>query len=159
MQPALLQERQVIRLSWWVHASHLKALLAWHASVMHPFCLHAASPLPYKPLCILVLLCTAWSVLQDDDWGLTAYPLIPGHEVVGEVVAVGGDVRGVSIGSRVGVGWIRDSCRRCPNCLRGNENLCKKGYTGLIVGREWGCSRAVLLVFGRVSHAWTFLHQ
>jgi uncharacterized zinc-type alcohol dehydrogenase-like protein len=76
-------------------------------------------------------------LLQDDDWGITSYPLIPGHEVVGDVTAVGDAVTSVAVGSRVGVGWIRDSCRRCKNCLRGNENLCVKGYTGLIVGREW----------------------
>lgn len=79
-------------------------------------------------------LCHTDLHMMDDDWGLTAYPLIPGHEVVGTVTAVGDDVAGIARGSRVGVGWIRDSCRRCKNCLRGNENLCVKGYTGLIVG-------------------------
>lgn len=37
---------------------------------------------------------------------------------------------------RVGVGWIRNSCRRCRFCMRGDENLCVNGYDGLIVGRE-----------------------
>eukprot|EP00775_Hariotina_reticulata_P004584 gene4584-4838_t len=82
-------------------------------------------------------LCHTDLHMKDDDWGLTAYPLIPGHEVVGTVKNVGSDVQGLKEGDRVGVGWIRNSCRRCKHCLRGNENLCVKGYTGLIVGGRW----------------------
>lgn len=81
--------------------------------------------------------------MQGDDWGLSKFPFIPGHEVVGEVVAVGADVPLLRPGQRAGVGWIADSCRRCMYCLRGEENVCTKGYTGLIVGGEhrrgaWG---------------------
>eukprot|EP00878_Enallax_costatus_P011767 GHUV01012283.1.p1 GENE.GHUV01012283.1~~GHUV01012283.1.p1 ORF type:complete len:349 (+),score=57.72 GHUV01012283.1:194-1240(+) len=79
-------------------------------------------------------LCHTDLHMKDDDWGLTSYPLIAGHEVVGTVKQVGSGVQGIKVGDRVGVGWIRNSCRRCPQCLRGNENLCAKGYTGLIVG-------------------------
>lgn len=78
-------------------------------------------------------LCHTDIHMRDDDWGVTAYPLIPGHEVVGVVAAKGADVS-FEVGERVGFGWIRDSCRCCLNCLRGNENLCEAGYTGLIVG-------------------------
>ena len=53
---------------------------------------------------------------------------------MGIVREVGSAVHGLKPGSRVGVGWIRDSCRRCMACLRGTENLCASGYTGLIVG-------------------------
>lgn len=82
--------------------------------------------------------------MQRDDWGASKFPFIPGHEVVGEVVAVGPHVNGLSPGDRVGVGWIANSCRCCANCLRGEENICAKGYTGLIVGGERGtrCSAA-----------------
>lgn len=48
-------------------------------------------------------------------------------------------VKELRVGQRVGVGWIKDSCRRCRNCLRGEENLCLKGYTGLIVKGEGSC--------------------
>ena len=79
-------------------------------------------------------LCHTDLHMRDDDWGITSYPLIPGHEVVGVVEAVGANVTTAAKGDRVGFGWIRDSCRGCLPCLRGCENLCDKGYTGLIVG-------------------------
>ncbi|GBF87537.1 hypothetical protein Rsub_00248 [Raphidocelis subcapitata] len=71
---------------------------------------------------------------RDNDWGVTTYPFIPGHEVVGVVEAKGTDVTRLEIGDRVGFGWIKDSCRSCTACLRGNENLCEPGYTPLILG-------------------------
>ncbi len=64
---------------------------------------------------------------------MSAFPFVPGHEVVGEVVAVGSEVTGLRVGDRAGVGWISNSCRVCANCKRGEENICVKGYTGLIV--------------------------
>lgn len=60
----------------------------------------------------------------DNDWGMANYPLVPGHEVVGEVVEVGPEAKHLKIGDRVGVGWQRSSCLQCMDCLRGNENLC-----------------------------------
>jgi propanol-preferring alcohol dehydrogenase len=58
--------------------------------------------------------------------------VVPGHEVVGEVVAVGADVtRDFAVGQRVGVAWLRHTCGRCRYCLRGAENLCPESrYTG-----------------------------
>ncbi|WP_142253987.1 zinc-binding alcohol dehydrogenase family protein [Mycobacterium sp. NS-7484] len=57
--------------------------------------------------------------------------VIPGHEVVGEVVAVGADTVGFSCGDRVGVAWLRHTCGQCRYCLRGRENLCPSSrYTG-----------------------------
>lgn len=82
--------------------------------------------------------------MRDDDWGISKFPFVPGHEVVGEVVAVGSGVTQHAVGDRVGVGWIRDSCRACKNCLRGEENICLKGYTGLIVGGNNGGFQAVM---------------
>ena len=73
--------------------------------------------------------------MRDDDWHVSGFPFIPGHEVVGIVAAAGKDVpQCARVGARVGVGWIKDSCRCCRSCLRGDENVCDKGYTGLIVG-------------------------
>jgi uncharacterized zinc-type alcohol dehydrogenase-like protein len=56
-----------------------------------------------------------------DDWHLSGFPFIPGHEVVGVVVAVGAGVRAACarVGQRVGVGWIKDACRCCPRRARG----------------------------------------
>jgi uncharacterized zinc-type alcohol dehydrogenase-like protein len=62
--------------------------------------------------------------MLDNDWGQTAYPFVPGHEVAGRVVAAGDKVKGVKVGQRVGLGWFAESCMACPQCLSGNHNLC-----------------------------------
>ncbi len=62
--------------------------------------------------------------LVDDDWRYGRYPLVPGHEIVGRVAAMGPAVRGLTVGQRVGIGWQRSSCGRCRFCVRGDENLC-----------------------------------
>jgi uncharacterized zinc-type alcohol dehydrogenase-like protein len=62
--------------------------------------------------------------LIDNDFGLTNYPLVPGHEVVGTVTAMGQEVEGFTIGQRVGVGWQRGTCNHCEWCRKGLENLC-----------------------------------
>jgi len=77
-------------------------------------------------------LCHTDIHMRDDDWGASGFPFIPGHEVVGEVVALGDNVKKFKLGDVVGVGWIKSSCGGCLHCLRGEENICVKGYTGLI---------------------------
>ena len=62
--------------------------------------------------------------IVDGDWGIGEYPMVPGHEIVGTVAAAGAEVRGLTRGDRVGVGWQRGSCFRCEWCLRDEENLC-----------------------------------
>jgi alcohol/geraniol dehydrogenase (NADP+) len=62
--------------------------------------------------------------LIANDWGISQYPFIPGHEVIGTVAAVGGEVRSLAVGQRVGLGWQSDSCGECEWCLKGQENLC-----------------------------------
>ena len=63
--------------------------------------------------------------LIDDDWNISRYPLVPGHEIVGAIAATGTEVEQLSIGQRVGVGWQSGSCLRCEWCLNGYENLCQ----------------------------------
>src|SRR3984957_17201173 len=75
--------------------------------------------------------------LIDNDWGISKYPFIPGHEIVGTVVGVGTDVRSPSVGDRVGVGWQADSCGICEWCRRGDEHLCAKAQP-TCVGRNGG---------------------
>lgn len=73
--------------------------------------------------------------LIDDDWGTSRYPLVPGHEIVGEVVARG-DACPHALGARVGIGWQRSACFECEECCAGHENLCLRqqatcvGYMG-----------------------------
>jgi uncharacterized zinc-type alcohol dehydrogenase-like protein len=63
--------------------------------------------------------------LIDNDWNISHYPLVPGHEIVGAVRATGVKVKRLSVGKRVGVGWQSGSCLRCEWCLNGYENLCR----------------------------------
>lgn len=65
-----------------------------------------------------------------DEWGGSIYPMVPGHEIIGEVVAVGPDVTRFNAGDRVGVGVMVDSCCSCKNCNREMEQYCVEGMTG-----------------------------
>lgn len=59
------------------------------------------------------------------------WPVVPGHEVVGRVVAIGSHVRFPRVGSRVGVAWLGSACGQCEYCRRGQENLCPEAeFTG-----------------------------
>ena len=60
----------------------------------------------------------------EADWGMDIFPMVPGHEIVGRVTAVGSDVTTHAIGDRVGVGCYVASCRACPACETGDENYC-----------------------------------
>jgi uncharacterized zinc-type alcohol dehydrogenase-like protein len=62
-----------------------------------------------------------------DDWGVTQYPIVPGHEIIGRVTAVGRHVEGFAPGDLVGVGCMVDSCRRCEACHEGLEQYCTEG--------------------------------
>ncbi|MGZ3698256.1 MAG: NAD(P)-dependent alcohol dehydrogenase, partial [Bdellovibrionota bacterium] len=62
--------------------------------------------------------------LVDDDWGMSSFPLVPGHEIIGLVTLKGPEVTHLAIGSRVGVGWQRSSCLSCEFCLSGREMFC-----------------------------------
>ena len=64
------------------------------------------------------------------EWGGQAYPLVPGHEIVGTVSRVGSAVTDFAPGDRVGVGCMVDSCRECESCLDGLEQYCENGMTG-----------------------------
>jgi alcohol/geraniol dehydrogenase (NADP+) len=75
--------------------------------------------------------------LIDNDGGFSKYPFIPGHEIVGTVVAVGTEVRSLAVGQRVGVGWQADSCGICEWCRQGDEHLCAKAQP-TCVGRNGG---------------------
>lgn len=59
------------------------------------------------------------------------YPIVPGHEIVGQVVAIGSDVEGFQVGDRVGVPWLGRTCGVCEYCRTGRENLCDQPeFTG-----------------------------
>ena len=59
--------------------------------------------------------------LIDNDWGLSKFPFVPGHEIVGTVSAAGSAVRDLAVGQRVGIGWQADSCGICEWCRPGRR--------------------------------------
>ncbi len=65
-----------------------------------------------------------------DEWGGAVFPMVPGHEIVGHVTAVGANVKKFKVGDVVGVGCLVDSCQRCPSCADGVEQYCENGFTG-----------------------------
>jgi uncharacterized zinc-type alcohol dehydrogenase-like protein len=65
-----------------------------------------------------------------DEWGGSIYPMVPGHEIVGRVLAVGSEVKKFKPGDLAGVGVLVDSCRKCENCKASLEQYCVEGMTG-----------------------------
>ncbi|MSS76716.1 MAG: NAD(P)-dependent alcohol dehydrogenase, partial [Methyloglobulus sp.] len=59
-----------------------------------------------------------------NEWGNATFPMIPGHEIVGKVIAIGNQVTGFNIGETVGVGCLVDSCHACPDCADNLEQFC-----------------------------------
>lgn len=64
-----------------------------------------------------------------NDWGNARYPMVPGHEIVGRVMAVGDEVTRFKVGDRVGVGCMVESCHHCKACGKGWEQYCENGAT------------------------------
>lgn len=64
-----------------------------------------------------------------NEWGNSIYPMVPGHEIIGRVSAVGRDVRKFKVGDRVGVGCMVESCRECAPCKADLEQYCAKGLS------------------------------
>jgi len=61
----------------------------------------------------------------QNDWGRAMYPLVPGHEIIGQVISVGSAVTKFKVGDRVGVGCMVDSCQHCAACEQGLEQYCE----------------------------------
>lgn len=80
--------------------------------------------------------------LIDDDWGVSEFPLVPGHEIIGTITALGTNVARFAEGQRVGVGWQRESCLNCEFCMRGEENLCPE-QRATCVGNYGGFAESI----------------
>ena len=94
-------------------------------------------------------LCHSDLSMLDNEWGMSQYPFVPGHEVTGTVVALGEAAKGLKLGQRVGLGWSSQSCLACHECLSGEQHLCSTAQ-GTIVGRHGGFA-------DRVRAQWTWV--
>ena len=65
-----------------------------------------------------------------NDWGGSQYPMVPGHEIIGKVTAIGNKVTKFKVGDNVGVGCMVDSCQQCDPCNAHEEQFCNDGMTG-----------------------------
>jgi len=82
-------------------------------------------------------ICHSDLSMWHGDWGMTSFPFVPGHEVIGTVSAVGTAAKKLKVGDRVGLGWISGSCMSCEQCLSGRQNICPNSEA-TIVGRFGG---------------------
>lgn len=109
-----------------------KAYAAQSATApLGPFDIQRRDPTP-KDVEIEILYC---GVCHSDlhfarnDWGMTTYPVVPGHEILGRVTRVGKGVTRFKKGDLAAVGCMVDSCRECGNCKRDLEQFCERGMT------------------------------
>src|ERR1017187_4954148 len=82
-------------------------------------------------------LCHSDLSVLNNDWGISQYPAILGHEVVGRVTALSPNAKGLKAGQRVGVAWNSGSCMHCHQCMSGNHHLCPQ-VQATIVGHRGG---------------------
>ena len=107
-------------------------------SPLEPWSLARRDPNPHD-VQIQILFC---GVCHSDlhfvrnEWGMSVYPLVPGHEIVGKVTAVGDHVKKFKVGDLAGIGCLVDSCRECNNCKEGLEQYCQNGLVGTYNGNE-----------------------
>ncbi len=87
-------------------------------------------------------ICHSDVAMIDNEWGYSQYPFIPGHEIIGTVVAAGNQADYLNPGQRVGVGWQAGSCGHCEWCRKGEEHFCAQAeYT--CVGRNGGFANKI----------------
>ena len=87
-------------------------------------------------------ICHSDLSMLNNEWGMTSYPFVPGHEVVGKIVAVGSRVTSLTVGQTVGLGWHSGYCLKCSSCHSGDQNLCNEAQ-GTIIGRHGGFAEKV----------------
>jgi uncharacterized zinc-type alcohol dehydrogenase-like protein len=94
-------------------------------------------------------LCHSDLSVFNNEWGISQYPAVLGHELVGRVTAVGPAAKGLAVGQRVGVGWFSGSDMHCRQCMSGNHHLCPQ-VQSTIIGHRGGFASHV-----RAHWAWT----
>jgi uncharacterized zinc-type alcohol dehydrogenase-like protein len=94
-------------------------------------------------------ICHSDLSMLDNEWGMSNYPIVLGHEASGTIVALGSEAKGLKMGQKVGLGWFSHSCLACPQCLSGQHNLCPT-VEGTIIGRQGAFA-------DRVRAQWTWV--
>ena len=77
-------------------------------------------------------ICHSDVSMIDNEWGMAQFPLVPGHEVVGTVAKMGAQVKGLTLGQNVGLGWHAGYCNECEHCHSGDQNLCASGQPTMV---------------------------
>ncbi|WP_373819797.1 NAD(P)-dependent alcohol dehydrogenase [Glaesserella sp.] len=70
-------------------------------------------------------ICHSDLSMMNNEWGMSQYPLVAGHEIIGEIVRLGSEAKGLHIGQMVGVGWTAESCQHCDPCIGGKHHVCE----------------------------------
>lgn len=107
-------------------------------SALTPFTINRREPGP-RDVVIDILFCGVCHSdlhLARDEWQITQYPCVPGHEIIGKVVSVGRDVKRFKTGDVAAVGCLVDACRTCPTCKKNLEQFCENGPTFTYNGED-----------------------
>jgi uncharacterized zinc-type alcohol dehydrogenase-like protein len=71
-------------------------------------------------------ICHSDLSMWQNEWGISVFPAVFGHEVIGTITALGSHAKGLTVGQRVGVGWNSGSCMHCRQCMSGEHHLCNE---------------------------------
>jgi uncharacterized zinc-type alcohol dehydrogenase-like protein len=83
-------------------------------------------------------LCHSDLSIIDNAWGVSQYPVVAGHEVIGRIIALGAQAKGLALGQRVGIGWTAESCQACDYCISGQQVQCSGDKKATIIGHAGG---------------------
>jgi alcohol dehydrogenase (NADP+) len=119
------------------HAAKGYAALQQSAS-LEPFNFERREPGPNDVMAEIIYCGVCHSDLHfvRNDWGMSIYPLVPGHEIVGRVTKTGDKVSKFKTGDLIGIGCLVNSCRECNNCKDGQEQYCTTGWISTYSGQD-----------------------
>ena len=83
-------------------------------------------------------LCHSDISVINNDWKSSVYPVVAGHEIIGTIVQLGSEAKGLKVGQRVGIGWTAESCQFCDPCVSGQQVLCSGEKKATIVDHAGG---------------------